>query len=488
MLPGVAMHGIVSRSGKGVYASSDRLYKGAIFGRDSLEVAEDLMTIRPKLVRDVLVTLAVLQGNKSDELNEEELGKIVHEYRNVVVDGHKIDDVSLNIFKELSVKWGGNEQEMAYYGSIDSTPHFIKVLSDYCKIYGYDFLDYKITTKNGQHTNMREVAKLSMTWLVSKLNESRSGLLEYRKKNPKGISNQVWKDSEEFYVYETGESVNHEQPIASIEVQGLAYDALIGASLMFGDDLRLYIEIAKKLRSKTFSSLWDSNKKQFALGLNYDAQGMVKVINTLSANQAALLDSSIFDDLDVDERYEYIESIVNAMFGKEFLTDAGIRSRSLQAADLVDHWDYHGSFVSWPKETYDIAKGLRRQGLPKLARQLENRILNVCMRYKAYPEFVYVDGEGHVLASPPTKKTNGDFIYISGTNQPEHVQAWTLSAVTAIISGRVKNKLKIYKKYKQNERYALLEKNIMSSTKQVNRYFNPVALRLKYPNYRYKIK
>src|SRR5205823_12334056 len=57
-----------------------------------------------------------------------------------------------------------------------------------------------------------------------------SDLLEYRARNPHGIENQVWKDSREFYVHESGEPANHKLPIASIEVQGLAYDALMHAS------------------------------------------------------------------------------------------------------------------------------------------------------------------------------------------------------------------------------------------------------------------
>src|SRR3989338_7620504 len=62
--PILALRTVVSKSDKGVYASSDRLFKGAVFGRDSLVVAEDLMTLRPQLAKRILLALAALQGTK----------------------------------------------------------------------------------------------------------------------------------------------------------------------------------------------------------------------------------------------------------------------------------------------------------------------------------------------------------------------------------------------------------------------------------------
>jgi hypothetical protein len=60
--PVLALRTVTSKNGLGVYASSDRLFRGAVFGRDSLEVAEDLMYLRPKLVERILLTLGSLQG------------------------------------------------------------------------------------------------------------------------------------------------------------------------------------------------------------------------------------------------------------------------------------------------------------------------------------------------------------------------------------------------------------------------------------------
>lgn len=227
--PALALRSVVSKSGLGVYASSDTLFRGAVFGRDSLVVAEDLMTIRPKLVKRILLTLASLQGLNHRGANEEEPGRIVHEYRTQVVDGRPLKGRPLEIFENLSRRWGGNDAVLIYYGSVDSTPHFIRALGEYCDFYGQRILTQSLQRRDGKTVTMLNVLDDALSWLEDKINHSRSGLLEYRVHNDEGIKNQVWKDSNEFYVHESGRSVNHSRPVASIEVQGLAFDALMAA-------------------------------------------------------------------------------------------------------------------------------------------------------------------------------------------------------------------------------------------------------------------
>jgi glycogen debranching enzyme len=485
-LPSLALLSVTSRSGMGVYASSDTLYKGAVFGRDSLEVAEDLMELKPRLVRNILLTLASLQGTRTDKIKEEEPGKIIHEYRTVEVDGKAISGMSLRIFKELSNKWGGSDQEMAYYGSVDATPHFLRVLGQYCEENTKAILDEEVTLNNGNSETVRNIAFNAVEWIIEKLAESKSGLLEYHKQNPHGISNQVWKDSEEFYVHSDGQPVNHNLPIASIEVQALVYDGLIAASKIL--DKTIYVQQAEKVRDLTIKKLWLLKEKYFALGLDYTENNEERVIKTLTANQGALLDSGFFDNLDPNISRIYITAIVRTIMSQDFLTDAGIRSRALKEAALVNHWDYHGSFVTWSKESYDIAKGLRRHGFPLLSKQIENRILNVCLRYKAYPEFVYVDSMGRVLASPPSSRTHGDFMMVEATNTPERIQAWTVSAVMSIVSRRLKAKLSLKPKTKNEQWQSHMDKQMYSLIPHVDRFINPITLRARYPSYFYKLR
>lgn len=486
-LPAVALASVVSRDGNSVYASADTLFKGAVFGRDSLEVADDLMTFKPALVHNILLTMGVLQGVSHDNQREEQPGKIIHEYRQSSLDGKPIDSASLEIFKQLGRKWGGTDTELAYYGSVDATPHFLRTVGQYCKLYGQTILQEKITQRSGETVDMHHVVRAAITWMIGQLAASKSGLLEYKKLNPHGISNQVWKDSEEFYVHESGEMANHNLPIASIEVQGLAYDALLAAAQLVPDKADRYTAVANKLRDETLNRLWQPDRNYFALGLDYGPDAQPRLINTPTANPAALLDTAMFDQLPAAERQLYVSAIIKRIMDKDFLTNAGIRSRSLLAAELVPFWDYHGSYVTWPKETYDIAKGLQRHGFTKLSRQLENRLLNIVLKTRQYPEFVYVNGAGTVLAGTPSPHTHANMVFVAGPNKPERLQAWTVSALMAIVSNRGLTKQKRRYYARPGSWQALLETQVMDDIPHVDLHINPIKLWLQYPTQKYQL-
>jgi glycogen debranching enzyme len=484
--PNLALRTVTSKSGLGVYASSDAIFKGAVFGRDSLTVAEDLLYFRPKLVERILLTLASFQGEKYDKTSEEEPGEIVHEHRTIIVDGKPITGITLEIFNKYSFKWGGDGSSFTYYGSCDATPFFVKTLINYCNLYGKDFLLTEITLRSGYKVSMLDVLENAVDWVVRHLKDSKSGLLEYLRTNPHGLENQVWKDSDEFYVHENGEMANHEKPIASIEVQGLAYDALTLAGSVMPSRAKEWTKLAEKLRKRTIDLLWDEDRQYFYLGTDFSPKGKLRVIKTISANPASLLNSNFFSDLFDDRKLLYITSIVKKIMSDDFLTDAGIRSRALSEAHLVNFWDYHGSYVSWPKETYDIAKGLRRQGFAKLATELENRLLNIVKAMRAYPEFLYVDGRGRVLGISQTLHGHGEILAVAAPNQPERIQAWTVSAVLAITSKAkwLKKPKKIHPLDWQQE----LEKELIITIPHVELLKSAKELAARYPAYPYQLK
>jgi glycogen debranching enzyme len=484
LTPSQALNSVTSKNGLGVYASSDTLFKGAVFGRDSLEVAEDLMYINPKLVEKILLTLASLQGTTDNESNEEEPGKIIHEYRTPRVDGRALDRVSREIYERLGSVWGGSEKDLAYYGSVDSTPHFIRVLSIYCQAYGMEILAETVTLRSGKQESVLGVMDNAIDWLTKHVDNSKSGLIEYIRKNPHGIENQVWKDSREFYIHENGQLASHSNPISSIEVQSLAYDAFILASELLPSKKANLEKHALAIQTKTLSLLWEEQRNYFALGTDYDENQKLRVISTLTANPAEMLDSMIFDNLPQVQKIKYISGIVREILGTDFLTDAGIRSRALSESKLVEFWDYHGSYVTWPKETYDVAKGLRRQGLPALARELENRLLNVVKATKAYPEFVYVDARGRVLGVPTASKTHGELIFVDSHNRPEKTQAWTVSAILAINSQRrTLSAPRVHQQQWQKE----LEKEVLQHIPLVHRLKSTKELSARYPAYPYEL-
>jgi glycogen debranching enzyme len=482
--PTQALRSVTSKNGLGVYASSDRLFRGAVFGRDSLEVAEDLLYIKPKLVEKILLTLASLQGETQNKDNEEEPGKIIHEYRTPEVDGKPINKISMEIYDRLATIWGGNENCLAYYGAVDSTPHFIKVLASYCQAYGMEILAEEVILRSGQVKSVLSVMDDAIEWLVNAISSSRSGLLEYHRKNPHGIENQVWKDSKEFYIHEDGKMASHSHPISSIEIQGLTYDAFKHASELLPSKKTVLDNHAQKIQKKTIELLWQPQRNYFALGTDYDDQNNLRVITTITANPGELLDSLFFEELPIEDKKEFVSGIVREIMGTDFLTDAGIRSRALSEARLVHFWDYHGSYVTWPKETYDIAKGLRRQGFSALSRELENRLLNVIKAIRSYPEFIYVDPRGRILGIPSSSKTHGELVLVDSRNRPERVQAWTVSAILAIQNHRRRlSSRRVHQEPWQSE----LEKEVLQHIPLVHRMRSSKELSARYPAYPYEI-
>jgi glycogen debranching enzyme len=122
------------------------------------------------------------------------------------------------------------------------------------------------------------------------------------------------------------------------------------------------------------------------------------------------------------------------MYSEEFLTVAGLRSRGRRHWNLFgrDLWEYQGSRVTWAVMTNVFARGLRRQGMRALARDMENRLLNAAGISGTLAEFYYVDLEGRVAYDPKALYTRGPQV-IAGTNVPEQTQAWTVSALLRAI-------------------------------------------------------
>lgn len=483
-----ALNLVRAKDGEGVYASADVLFKGAVFGRDSLTCGRDILYVKPDLTHEILLTMAKLQGVRHSQLNEEEYGKIVHEKR---LD-KDLDETSKLIFDELTSaegkNWGkewsqeDNSWRMVYYGSVDATPAYIQLLAEYIEYQGQAILEEVVTRRDGREVSIRQTLVDALGWTLQKLSHSRSGLLSYKRLNPTGIENQVWKDSREFYVHRDGTMANHADEIASIEVQSLAYDALIRSAEILPEQADMLIESAHSLRQRTLDLLWLEEEQYFGVAVDIAADGTLRTMKTKAANAIALLDGPFFEGLPEDERQRYITSIVSVVMSDDFLTDAGIRSRALSEAHLVPFWDYHGSYACWPKETYSLIRGLRHQGFKRLAVQLENRLLNSVRRSGGFPELMYVDAEGRVLHGQPTETADDASIIVQGSNRPEYIQAWTVTPVMAVMTDRLYGPVE---EPKQALWQTALETKILQNIPNIPFYKDKSELEERYPLFSY---
>jgi len=426
--------------GLGIYASTGENYQYAIFGRDSIEVGEDLLSIDRKLTKEILIAMASMQGIEKNEKTEEEFGKIHHEYRSVEMGGVPVPEKSKKIIEILSARWGGSETMFRYYGSVDSTPLFVRLVGRYVSEYGPDILGEEVADVNGNKKPFVEHVYSAAEWVKNRLESSPWGLLEFKRENPEGLAYQAWKDSRTGYLHLDGTPAAADSGIASIEVQGYAYDALMAASelkILTDDENNKYVSLARKLQENTLKLMWidDVDKPYFAIGLDRDNNGATRQIMTCTSNTAAVLDSNLLLDLPENDRLKYVQPITDIIMSEDFITDVGVRTRSLKHKDLINIADYHGSLVSWPKDTYDIAKGLRRHGFTDPATELENRLLMAAQKSNDFYEFYYVDSLGEVKYE--YERGGPDKIHLNGEiTIPEQCQAWTVSAVTKIIDSR----------------------------------------------------
>lgn len=425
-----------------LYASAGEAYQYMLFGRDSLEAADDLLESEPRLALNVIDSLARIQGTTYDEATAEEPGKIPHQHMQLYVDGQRIPPEAENQLRKLAQKWGGDEESFTYYGSLDATPLFARLIARYGVHHGTNFLNETIENKAGETITRVESFRRSLNWLCDHLDSSELSLLEFRRLNDSHIIVQSWRDSGSSYVHEDGTQANLDGFIAPVEVQGYAYDALsLGSDMLQelehdDEEVDKWREHAQQLQQTTIDRFWINDNEGFAMAIDRNEQWQPRQVRTPSSSQGALLDTRLFFDLEETSREKYVSAIVKRLYSPDFITDVGIRCRAASAADLVPFADYHGSWAVWTKETYDFAKGLWRHGLTRLAEDLRKRILNMNNISGENYEFLYVNPQGDVDYEPK-KYTQGMDVdeLIIATSVAEKCQAWTVSAILATKRG-----------------------------------------------------
>lgn len=425
----------------GVYASNGPHFRFAIFGRDSLVVGEDLLNTHPLLVHDILLTMARLQGVTTDNLSEEEPGKIHHEYRAMTFDGVTVSEHSNSVLRQLQQVWGGvGTDYMTYYGSHDATPLYVRLLTNYAKRYGPEILRENYTAKDGQTRVMSESLRAAGDWIVKKIKDSSTGLLEYKRINPNGLVNQAWKDSATSYLHKDGSLPDFDCGIASIELQGYAYDALVGLahhSLQTVDKVGSLLKLAEEIQYHTLETLWMEDELFFAEAAYRDKSGNIRQVDTLTSNAGLLLDSRLLHTLPDERRHYYVYNLAKILASEQFITNAGIRSRAIKHSKIPAFIDYHGSYTIWPKETNATARGLHNHGLHTLAMQFENRLINAVLSAGEFYEFFYADLDGKVWFDHNGAMTHFNSMSPGGNLPvPEAGQAWTISAVLRILNNR----------------------------------------------------
>jgi glycogen debranching enzyme len=402
-----------------------RLYE-IFFGRDGLRVAIDLISSYPELARATTLKLAEQQGVEDNMNREEELGRILHEFRD------PNDPIAVDLTERLGWDW-------PYYGSVDATPEFIRTLTAYCKRTEENraFLSQEYVDRQGNTQTMTHALEMALAWINRRLSSNPEGLLEYKAAIPKGIENQVWKDSWDAYHHADGALANHDKGIASIEVQVTTYDALIDAAELFEEALDQTEQAqelryqAERLKQTILSTFWTEDKGgYFVLGTDRDEHGQLRQMKIRTSNMGHVLNSRLLTG-DDPEIVRMREAVVKHMTSPELLNVSGIRTLASDEYRFRPGSYHNGSVWLW--DTHHIAKGLRRHGFIDESDDLDRRLLNVVNATHMFPEYVRGDDSD-------TPSINHQTIIVwDELNQrenkvdqpPQEVQAWSVAVILA---------------------------------------------------------
>ncbi|MGA8729760.1 MAG: glycogen debranching N-terminal domain-containing protein [Terracidiphilus sp.] len=317
-----------------------------LFGRDSLIASFETLILNSELAKGTLRVLAAFQGNRSSDERDEDPGKILHELR------------SGEMTNTGEVAFGRN------YGSVDATPLFVVLLSEFFRWSGdMDFL-----------VEMKPHLRAAVDWLLEYGDLDGDGLIEYCRRSPKGLFNQGWKDS--------GDAIEHadgsiaQPPIALVEVQGYAIDAFARASTLFAllgshATSELMAKKSQELRKRLDEAFWLPEEGFYALALDREK----RLVRVKASNPGHLLFANAIDDHRAQE-------VVNCLMDPDLNCGWGIRTLS-QGEKTFNPMSYHRGSV-WPHDNAIAAYGMALYGFHAQSAQVLSSLYETAMRFRDY--------------------------------------------------------------------------------------------------------
>ncbi|PSH03746.1 MAG: amylo-alpha-1,6-glucosidase [Acidobacteria bacterium] len=318
----------------------------SIFGRDSIIASYQTLFLNPQLAKDTLRVLAHHQASHVDDWRDAQPGKILHESR------------------EGEMTRCGEMPFGPYFGSIDSTPLFLILLSE----------TFNWTSDEELVREMLPHAYRALDWIENYGDLDGDGFIEYQKRSPRGLVNQGWKDSWDAIIHNDGQVAA--PPIALCEVQGYVYDAKYRMSTllrMFGDNER-----AERLRreandlARRFDKVfWNAESGFYSMALDAEK----KPVAVVSSNPGHLLWSRIINR-------ERARIVTQRMMREDMFSGWGWRTMS-QQEHVFNPLSYHRGSV-WPHDNSLIAHGMSLNEFREPALRILTSLFEAAMRFRDY--------------------------------------------------------------------------------------------------------
>jgi glycogen debranching enzyme len=333
------------------------------FGRDALITGFQALLVNPEIARDALFFLAAHQGKRRDDFREEEPGKILHEIRR----------------GELART--GEVPHTPYYGSVDSTPLFLILYTEY--------LTWTDDRATGEQ--LLPAAEAALRWIE----QFGDGFVEYQRKTERGLRNQGWKDSWDGVPHLDGTPA--EPPIALVEVQGYCVDARRRMARLYRqlgrrEDAARCTAAALKLARKLDEAFWMEKSGCYALALDRGK----RQVQSVTSNAGHLLFSRAVPEARA-------KRVARTLMSPESFSGWGVRTLA-RGQRAYNPLSYHGGTI-WPHDNSLVAMGFSNYGMQKLAVQVLTGLYDACKQFRHYrlPELFcgLQRGESDLVVSYP---------------------------------------------------------------------------------------
>ncbi|MDT7813329.1 MAG: hypothetical protein QOH35_985 [Acidobacteriaceae bacterium] len=351
------------RESQGLAVAAGVPWFAALFGRDSLISSYQTLLLDPGLARDTLCVLASYQGSVKNDERDEDPGKILHERR------------SGEMTATHEVAFGRS------YGSVDATPLYLILLHEY----------FCWTADLALLLSLKDALKAATRWLLQYGDLDGDGLIEYCRRNPKGLFNQGWKDSGDANRHSDGRIA--QPPVALVEVQGYAVRGLAGAAELLTTlgEPSLAAEAAKRseeLRDLLEQRFWLEDRHYYAMALDKDK----RALRVDGSNPGHLLFCGAIGA-------ERGRQVAAKILSKELFSGWGVRTLS-SAERYYNPMSYHCGSV-WPHDTSMIGYGMARYGLRQEASLLFQALYDAALHYRKYRLPELLCGIGRQLSGEP---------------------------------------------------------------------------------------
>jgi glycogen debranching enzyme len=318
----------------------------ALFGRDALITALQMLAFRPEIAAETLRLLAHYQGAEVNDWRDEEPGKILHELR--VGELAKLNEIP----------------HTPYYGTVDATPLFLILMGRHAAWTGNLSL----------FKELRGNVERALTWIDQYGDAEGDGYVEYESASGRNLVNQGWKDSGDAIVNEDGSLAR--PPIALVEVQGYVYLAKTLMADLYQrvgepDRAKQLQQQADELRKRFNRDFWLEDKGCYALAL----QSGKEPVTVIASNPGHALWAGIAD---ADKARRTIERLM----ADDMFSGWGIRTLSTQE-QRYNPISYHLGTI-WPHDSALIAAGFRRYGDDNAARRVFTGLIQAALKFKHY--------------------------------------------------------------------------------------------------------